>query len=70
MRLYMLMINDRIMMIPDACRRSYAPVYRKGSYTNLLQWQVCVTSKTMVAAIMNEIEKPQFICTRFTVCNQ
>lgn len=29
-----------------------------------------VTSKTMAVAILNEIENPQFIGTRFTVCNQ
>ena len=29
-----------------------------------------VTSKTMAVAILNEIENPQFICTRFTVGNQ
>ncbi len=29
-----------------------------------------VTSGTMAVAILNEIEKPQFIRTRFTVCNQ
>jgi uncharacterized protein len=29
-----------------------------------------VTSKTMAIAIMDEIENPQFIRTRFTVCNQ
>jgi uncharacterized protein len=29
-----------------------------------------VTSETMAIAILDEIEKPQFIRTRFTVCNQ
>ncbi|MDF2611680.1 MAG: hypothetical protein K0R92_3154, partial [Lachnospiraceae bacterium] len=29
-----------------------------------------VTNKTMAVAIMNEIENPKFINTRFTVCNQ
>ncbi len=29
-----------------------------------------VTSGTMAVAILDEIEKPQFIRTRFTVCNQ
>lgn len=32
--------------------------------------QSVVTSGTMAVAILNEIEKPQFIRTRFTVCNQ
>jgi putative NADH-flavin reductase len=29
-----------------------------------------VSSGTMAVAILDEIENPQFICTRFTVCNQ
>jgi putative NADH-flavin reductase len=46
------------------------PVIGKDHLLTSSNGKSVVTSKTMAVAIMNEIENPQFICTRFTVCNQ
>lgn len=46
------------------------PVIGKDHLLTSSSGKSVVTSKTMAVAIMNEIENPQFINTRFTVCNQ
>jgi putative NADH-flavin reductase len=46
------------------------PVLGKDHLLTASNGKSVVTSKTMAVAILNEIENPQFICTRFTVCNQ
>ncbi|MFV0413535.1 MAG: NAD(P)-dependent oxidoreductase, partial [Oscillospiraceae bacterium] len=45
------------------------PVVGKDHLLVSSNGQSVVTSGTMAVAILNEIEKPQFIRTRFTVCN-
>ena len=46
------------------------PVLGKDNLLTSSNGKSVVTSGTMAVAIMNEIENPQFINTRFTVCNQ
>ncbi len=46
------------------------PVIGKDHLLTSSEGKSVVTSGTMAVAILNEIENPQFICTRFTVCNQ
>ncbi len=46
------------------------PVIGKDHLLTSSNGKSVVTSKTMAVAILNEIENPQFIRTRFTVCNQ
>ncbi len=46
------------------------PVLGKDHLLTSSNGKSVVTSKTMAVAILNEIENPQFIRTRFTVCNQ
>lgn len=46
------------------------PVLGKDHLLTSSNGKSLVTSKTMAVAILNEIENPQFIRTRFTVCNQ
>ncbi len=45
------------------------PVLGKDHLLTSSRGESVVTSGTMAVAILNEIENPQFICTRFTVCN-
>ncbi|SHK83738.1 hypothetical protein SAMN02745136_03464 [Anaerocolumna jejuensis DSM 15929] len=46
------------------------PVLGKDHLLSSSNGKSIVTSGTMAVAILNEIENPQFIGTRFTVCNQ
>ncbi len=46
------------------------PVLGKDHLLTSSNGKSVVTNGTMAVAILNEIENPQFICTRFTVCNQ
>lgn len=46
------------------------PVLGKDHLLSSANGKSIVTSGTMAVAILDEIEKPQFIRTRFTVCNQ
>lgn len=46
------------------------PVLGKDHLLKSSEGKSVVTSGTMAVAILNEIEHPQFIRTRFTVCNQ
>lgn len=46
------------------------PVLGKDHLLTSSKGESIVTNGTMAVAILNEIENPQFICTRFTVCNQ
>lgn len=46
------------------------PILGKDHLLTSSNGQSLVTSGTMAVAILNEIESPQFIRTRFTVCNQ
>lgn len=46
------------------------PVIGKDHLLTSSEGKSVVTSGTMAVAILNEIENPKFICTRFTVCNQ
>lgn len=46
------------------------PVLGKDHLLTSAEGKSVVTSGTMAVAILNEIEHPQFIRTRFTVCNQ
>lgn len=46
------------------------PVLGKDHLLTASDGKSVVTSGTMAVAILNEIEHPQFIRTRFTVCNQ
>lgn len=46
------------------------PVLGKDELLTSSNGKSLVTSGTMAAAILDEIENPQFIRTRFTVCNQ
>jgi putative NADH-flavin reductase len=46
------------------------PVIGKDNLLTSSDGKSVVTSGTMAVAILNEVENPQFICTRFTVCNQ
>ena len=46
------------------------PVLGKDYLLTSSNGKSIVTSGTMAVAILNEIENPQFIRTRFTVCNQ
>ena len=46
------------------------PVLGKDHLLTSSEGKSVVTSGTMAVAILNEIEHPQFIRTRFTVCNQ
>jgi putative NADH-flavin reductase len=46
------------------------PVIGKDHLLTSSSGKSVVTNKTMAVAIMNEIENPKFINTRFTVCNQ
>jgi hypothetical protein len=46
------------------------PVIGKDHLLTSSEGKSVVTSGTMAIAILNEIEHPQFIRTRFTVCNQ
>ncbi|MFT3983265.1 MAG: NAD(P)H-binding protein [Lachnospiraceae bacterium] len=46
------------------------PVLGKDHLLSTANGKSLVTSGTMAVAILDEIEKPQFIRTRFTVCNQ
>lgn len=46
------------------------PVIGKDHLLKSSEGRSIVTSGTMAVAILNEIEHPQFIRTRFTVCNQ
>ncbi|SBW07648.1 NAD-dependent dehydrogenase [uncultured Eubacteriales bacterium] len=47
-----------------------APVLGKDHLLSSANGKSIVTSGTMAVAILDEIERPQFIRTRFTVCNQ
>lgn len=46
------------------------PVIGKDHLLKSSSGESIVTSETMAIGILDEIEKPQFIRTRFTVCNQ
>jgi putative NADH-flavin reductase len=46
------------------------PILGKDHLLNSANGKSIVTSGTMAVAILDEIEKPKFIRTRFTVCNQ
>ncbi|WP_342756341.1 NAD(P)H-binding protein [Kineothrix sedimenti] len=46
------------------------PILGKDDLLTSATGESIVTSGTMAVAILNEIEAPQFIRTRFTVCNQ
>jgi len=46
------------------------PILGKDHLLTASNGKSVVTSGTMAVAILDEIEKPQFIRTRFTVCNQ